>query len=231
MRLDGTCCTLSPMPFDTLLAFQFDGRAALIRVIEQSEYRSLPQAVASLTTFAHPETVAQTQNRNVFRSVRRRQQADVGKFADVPGCDGQVMTDDNRSPAVALEWLHGIRERPDVQVNHVWRRSQDVGAYTSLSNLCLTPVFLAKLTDTDSAIRALLRHRAYDLFAYWPDDTASPTKPAGYDRLVWAEPLPAVVNVERSYRAAMRSKPKDRVVKCARELGWLFSGFAPDPTL
>jgi hypothetical protein len=32
------------------------------------------------------------------------------------------MLDDNRSPAVAFEWLHIIRERPDVQVNHVWQR-------------------------------------------------------------------------------------------------------------
>jgi hypothetical protein len=29
----------------------------------------------------------------------------------------------------------------------------------------------------------------------------------------------------------MRSTPKDRVVVCVRELGWLFSGFAPDQSL
>jgi len=40
-----------------------------------------------------------------------------------------------------------------------------------------------------------------------------------------------VANVEQALRSAMRSKPKDRVVACARELGWLFSGSAPDPTL
>jgi hypothetical protein len=143
---------------------QFDGRAALIRVIEQSDYGTLAQAVASLTVFAQPDTVAQTEGRNVFRSVRRRQQGDVGTFADVAGCDGRVMRDDNRSSAVAFEWAQGIRERPDVQANHVWSRSQDVAAYTSLANLCLTPAFLAKLTDTDESIRTLLRYRAFDLF-------------------------------------------------------------------
>src|SRR5687767_10213482 len=139
-----------------------------MRVIEQSEYRSLPQAVASLTAFAHPDTVAQTNRQNVFRVVRLRQQRDRGTFAEIAGCDGRVMLDDNRAPAVAFEWAHGIRERPDVQANHIWSRSQDVAAYTSLANLCLTPAFLSKLTDTDGMISALLRYRAYDLFGYWP---------------------------------------------------------------
>ena len=147
------------------------------------------------------------------------------------GCDGRVMLDDNRAAAVAFEWAHDIRDRPDVQVNHVWQRSQDVGAYTALANLCLTPAFLAKLTDTDDAIRALLRYRAFALFGYWPADAPSRTKPVDYERLAWAEPLPAVANIEQAFRTAMRSKPKDRVVACARELGWLFSAFAPDPTL
>ena len=82
---------------------------------------------------------------------------DRGTFAEVAGCDGRVMLDDNRAAAVAFEWAHGIRDRPDVQVNHIWQRSQDVGAYTSLANLCLTPAFLSKLTDTDGAIRAMDR--------------------------------------------------------------------------
>jgi hypothetical protein len=106
----------------TLPTFQLNGRYALVSVIEQSEYRSLAQAVASLTALAHPQTVAQTDNRNVFRVILRGQQRDVGTFAEVPSCDGRVMLDDNRSPAVAFEWLHIIRERPDVQVNHVWQR-------------------------------------------------------------------------------------------------------------
>jgi hypothetical protein len=217
--------------FPKLPILKFDGRAALIRVIEQSDYGSLPQAVAALTVFAHPDTVAQTEARNVFRSVRRRQQGDVGTFAEVAGCAGRVMRDDNRSPAVAFEWAHSIRERPDVQVNHLWSRSQDVTAYTSLANLCLTPSFLAKLTDTDESIRTLLRYRAFDLFGYLPPSEGTPAKPAEYDHVLWADPLPPVPNLERVLRAAMSTKRKDRVVACARELGWLFSGFQPDSTL
>jgi hypothetical protein len=40
-----------------------------------------------------------------------------------------------------------------------------------------------------------------------------------------------IANVEQVFRAAMRTGWKDRVMACARELGWLFSGFEPDPTL
>lgn len=176
------------MTLPTLPEFHFNGRAALVCVIEQSEYRSLAQVVASLTVFAHPQTVAQTEGRNVFRVVRRRQQRDVGTFGEVPGCDGRVMLDDNRSPAVAFEWVHGIRERPDVQVNHVWSRSQDVTAYTALANLCLMPAFLAKLTDMDSTISTLLRDRTYDLFGYCPDAAPRPVKPVDYEGLLAPRP-------------------------------------------
>ena len=215
----------------SLREFGFDGRTALAHVIEQSQYGSVVQAVASLTAFTHPQTVAQTGNRNVFRVVRLRQMSERGTFAEVAGCDGRVMLDDNRAPAVAFEWAHGIRERPDVQVNHVWQLSRDVSAYTALPNLCLTPSFLAKLTDTDPTIRNLLRYRAYELFQYWPDATSPPTKPTDYARLTWAEPMPAVANLEQTYRNAMRAKRKDRVVTCARELGWLYSDFRPDRML
>jgi len=214
----------------TLASFRFDGRQVLSHVIAQSEFGSVEQAVASLTAFAHPDTVRQTACRNIFRTVRRRQQADVGKFFELESC-GRVMMDDNRSPAVAFEWAHGIRERPDVQVNHLWARSQDVAAYTSLANLCLTPSFLAKLTDTDEKICALLKYRAFSLYGYSPSDLPAPDKPVSYDAVEWAPTLPAVDDLQSVYRRAVASKRKDRVVVCARELGWLFSGFEPDASL
>jgi hypothetical protein len=52
------------------------------------------------------KVAATSDNRNVFRVIRRRQQRDVGTFAEVPSCGGRVMLGDNRSPAVAFEWLH-----------------------------------------------------------------------------------------------------------------------------
>jgi hypothetical protein len=69
------------------------------------------------------------------------------------------------------------------------------------------------------------------LFGYVPAAENGPVKPAEYDRVQWADPLPPVADLERVLRAAMRTKRKDRVVAGACELGWLFSGFQPDPTL
>lgn len=220
-------------PLSDLRALRFDGREALVRVIEQSAYGSLPQAVASLAAFSNPKTVAQTAGRNMFRVVRARLStlSVRGSYADAKDGAGRVMLDDNRSPAVAFEWSHSIRSRPDVQVNHIWQLSQEVSAYTSLANLCLTPSFLAKLTDTHEETRALLRYRAYDLFGYWPLKEHPPTKPELYDSLQWAEPLPPVSNLEVVLREAMRTKRKDRVVTSARELGWVFSDYKPDPTI
>ncbi len=96
-------------------------------------------------------------------------------------------------------------------------------------NLCVTPAFLAKLTDTDAAVCSLLRYRAYDLYGYCPDGIPTPPCPTGYDGLAWRAPLDAVRDVERRFRLAMATKPRDRTVLAARELGWRFSDFAPDP--
>jgi hypothetical protein len=106
-----------------------------------------------------------------------------------------------------------------------------VRAYTSLANLCMTPAFLAKLTDTDNEIRNLLRFRAYDLHSYVPENVATPTKPDEYDALQWCPPMPAVLDLEQVFRQAMRTKPRDRTTISARELGWYFSEYHPDETL
>ena len=55
--------------------------------------------------------------------------------------------------------------------------------------------------------------------------------PDRYDELEWADPPPAIPDLAAAYRRAMRSKPKDRVVVAARELGWLYSGWQPDASL
>jgi len=88
------------------------------------------------------------------------------------------------------------------------------------------------LTDTDPEIRNLLRYRAYVLFeGFKPLSEPNPPKPNGYDDLVWADPLSEVNNLENNLREAMRTKPRDRTVNSAREIGWYFSEYAPDSSL
>jgi hypothetical protein len=215
--------------------YGLNGSAALRSLLSGSVYGSVPQAVAALTAFTHPSTVAATGNRPVFPVIRASFAAERGRFMEMPGW-GQVMVDDNRAPACAFLWANGFatgsvkRLFGDVQFNHVWSDSRNVQAYTCLANLCVTPSFLAKLTDTDEIIRALIRRRAYDLYGFAPEGEP-PSAPAGYGDIHWCDPLPAVAEVEEAFRRAMGSKAKDRVTRCAREIGWVYSDYRPDPLL
>ena|SRR2546426_9355542 len=213
--------------------FGFDGREVLAWVLKSSPYRSIEQAVASLAIFAHPETVAQTGGANIFRVIRCRNQDERGIFVELPQ-GGRVMLDDNKPPTDALTWAHGIGRSQfrDVQFNHLRAESENVCVYTSLANICMLPAFLSKLTDTDVGVRAALQFRAVELFGeFLRASQRLATKPPNYSELMWADTLPPVANLEVAYRDAMRTKGSDRTTRSARELGWFFSGFQPDPSL
>jgi hypothetical protein len=212
----------------TLRDYSLNGRKALEEILRSSCYGSFLQTVASLTAFSHPQTVAQTTNQNVFRMVRdmkRRSQAD-----DV----NKVVYDDNAGPQmvfIVANKLKSIAGKIDLQLNHIWDGlTQDVRYYTLLSNLCVTPAFLAKLTDHSPEIQALLRFRAYELYTWHPMDKPQPSKPPGYDQLEWAAPLDPVFDLEKEFREHMRTKSKNRVVVSARRYGWFFSDWQPDGT-
>jgi hypothetical protein len=204
----------------TLADFGLNGRAALEAIVAGSQYRTIAQAVASLTMFSHPDTVRQTGGKALFPTIRNQRR--VGQFDEYQGL--RVLLDDNKSPTDAFRWANGLLglRGPDTQFNHVYAASLDIDAYTALPNICMTPAFIAKLTDTSEEVGALLRYRSYDLYAWVPRDTAAPEKPVEYDSLDWAAPLPAIADVKAVLTAAMASKPKDRTVIAARELGWLF---------
>jgi hypothetical protein len=214
-------------------AFQYDGRAALASIIASSEYGSLEQAVAALAVFAHPETVTQTRGLN-FRVVRAGSRAERGTYRELE-LGETVMLDDNSAPTNAFAWVHGLRRQGprlrDVQFNHIWPRSSEVSAYTSLTNVCMMPAFLSKLSDTDPTVCALLRYRAWKLYGHCLVLNTPPEHPLLYDELRWADTLAPVNDVESTYRASMLNKPADRTTRSARELGWLFSEFQPDPRL
>lgn len=231
-----TASAYSP-PLPNFHSFHLNGTQALCDLLDCSRYGSVTQAVASLTAFTHPQTVAATRKMNMFVTIRNM----AGRGVVIDHSEwGRVMQDDNYSPTVAYLWANGLsaprggtikRRLGDVQFNHIWTVSQDVRAYTSLANLCMTPAFLAKLTDTDNEIRNLLRFRAYDLYSYVPENVATPTKPDEYDALQWCPPMSAVPDLEQAFRQAMRTKPRDRTTISARELGWYFSEYHPDATL
>lgn len=197
---------------------ELDGFEALKSLVEASDYGSIQQAIASLTVFSHPETVAQTGAKAIFlivRDLKRR-----GKVAEVNG--RLIGFDDNTSPTEALCWANDWTKRPrDLQFNHVYTRSSDPDCYTNLANICVSPSFLAKLTDTDPYIQSLLRYQAFDLFGWLPIEPQELIRPSNYENLIWAKPLlPRYYVVERLKRQiANRTNRTTRIIK---QTGWLF---------
>ena len=222
--------------------YHFDGRSVLQDILQTSVYETIPQAVASLTKFSHPATVAQTNNCNIFRVIRWSNTGEVDDNGNAIkrggyvayGENGRVMLDDNESPTSAFVWASGsvLKGYKDVQFNHIWAGAKDVTLYTSLANICVAPAFLAKLTDTDKEVCASLQYRAYELYCgFRPRDKPVPAKPKGYNDLAWAPPLPEVDDLEACLRRAVQTKPKNRAVCSIQELGWYFSDFKPEPTV
>jgi hypothetical protein len=223
-----------PTDSKTLASFGYDGRAVLDALIAASPWGSIDQAIASLSVFAHPDVVAATGHRAVFRTVRGRM-ADRGAIID------GVMVDDNASPAAAFEWSTGLKRATtrDLTCCHLYASSNDPDAYTDLRNIFYAPNFIAKLTDSQAGslpeMHALhtLRYRGFVLHGYCgPGSRSRPTKPEHYDSLEWADPVGAgatASGLEAKLRARLADKPKDRITKSVAHCGWVFSRSEPDP--
>lgn len=213
----------------TLFELGFDGRAALKRVLEHSEYGGIGQAIASLTLFAHPDTVRQTGNQAIFPAVRFRPKLEARRQIGRRG-DRAVWLDDNAAPNAVFDMCHGFSRRPrDLQLNHIYPNSSDPDCFSALPNLCRTPSFLAKLTDHDPSASAILRRRSYDLYGWRPAGEAIPAEPDNYSGLVWAPTLAAVPNLEETLARAIAGRQSD-YARIVREIGWCFSNGVPDPT-
>lgn len=209
---------------NTFANFHFDGLKALEAVIAASPYGTVEQAVASLSVFSHPDTVRQTGCRPFVRTVR-----DAARRGQVEERNGVLVgLDDNKSPTDAFLWCNGLKRPREAQFNHIYADSGDPESYTSLANLCVTPSFIAKLTDTDPRVKALLRFRSYDLYGWVPAGLAIPEMPVEYSSLTWALPLPPVVDVKATSHAKMLRRPRDRTVQIVGRIGWVFGKFDAD---
>lgn len=215
----------------TLAEFLFHGKAVLKYCIEKTDYKTIAQAVASLTAFTHPLTVNAINNSNLFQITRSLKER--GKIITLEN-GSQVMSCDNTGPTHAFLWSNGFvgKPGPDITFAHIWSKPHDIKSYTSLANICMIPAFLEKLTDTDVDIKDLLQYRANMLYnGYVPDGEVFPKKPEIYDSILWADPLPAIDNIEQQLRNRLRRKPRSRTTISAVEIGWYFSNYEPDATL
>jgi len=203
-----------------------DGAAALDELVASAGWPSVEAVVAANTVFLHPDTVAQAGSGAVFPVVRDPTRR--GQFGELP--DGRkVLFDDNATPTDVFLWAANRIKGRDVQFNHVWSRPNDPDSYTALWNLCCTPAFLAKTSDSHPGVVAMLRYRSYDLYGVLPKGVGDPQRPDGYDELTWAPMPPSVDELEAVFRARMRSAPLRRASVVARTIGWTFST-GPDPT-
>ena len=204
-----------------------DGAAALDILIQHAGYASIVTAVAEHTIFLDPRTVAQTKGEALFPVIRdmiRRRRFD--RLAD----GRKILLDDNTTPTLTFLWAAGRKKGRDVQFNHVWTGARVPALYTALWNLCATPAFLAKTTDSHPEVRAALQYRAYDLYGRYPPGQR-PDRPSDFDQLRWAPMPDPVDNLEATLRERLKKSPKSPPALAAREIGWLFSGGIPDTSI
>ena len=214
----------------TLLDFKLRGEDALDHSLTHQEYGSLEQAVASLSLFTHPDTVRQAGFSNLFRVVRYRAGQVRGSIVQTKS-GKQLMLCDNTAPTDAFLWANGIERKScsELQFNHVYPGSSCPFLYTNLANIVVTPAFLAKVTDKNKSVKDLLKYRVFDLYnGFCPEGYNKPKKPSLYDSLEWGSSTPALADFEKTLRAEMETKKKNRAVKSAAQIGWYFSGYQPD---
>jgi len=209
----------------TIQELDLDGYEAIKYVLERT-YGSVSQAIAKLTLLSHPETVKQTDNKALFRVIRSFDQR--GKHFEKE----QLMYCDNTSPTLVFRWANWLPNsfgKRHFQFNHIYRLSKAANYYTSLANLCVTPSYIAKLTDSEGlGTAALLRYRSWEQYGFLPEGVATPVKPVDYDKLEWAPFLDPVPNVIKLIESQMLHSPKSTPARSAEKYGWLGTGSTKD---
>jgi len=183
-------------------------------------FGSIEQAVASLSVFSHPQTVQQTNNSALFRIRRYRPTEKRGQVID----EERVVLCDNQSPTSAFLWANNLTRRffEEVQYNHIYQKSDDPRYYTSLANICVTPAFLSKLTDTNPEIKQLLKYRVSTLYNFIPEGEPQPPMPHNYNDITWADCLPSCNDLQPRLIDRLQRNQESRIALSVEHFGWLF---------
>ena len=205
----------------TLADYNFDGEKALFDIIKNSNYKTIENAIASLTVFTNPRIVAQTKNKAIFRIRRAKSGEKRGSII----WDENVVVDDNTSPTTTFLLANKIpkSKTKNVQFNHIYPipKPQNVTYYTSLANICMTPTFLAKLTDSNKNVIQLLRYRAFELYkGFVPAGFDVPIKPEGYENLKWAPSPEGIEDVYDCFCKKIERCPQSAIAKSVKAFGF-----------
>jgi hypothetical protein len=68
-----------------------------------------------------------------------------------------------------------------------------------------------------------------EIYGCWPAGEERPTEPPGYRDLTWAASPEPLEDLEAELRACLAQAPASPPARAAREIGWLFSVWKPDP--
>lgn len=138
--------------------------------------------------------------------------------------DRKLVLCDNTSCQDAFLWTHSMqyKQLKDVQFNHVYSINEP-DYYTSLANICVTPVFLAKLTDTHSDIKEILKYHVWTVYGFVPNGMPPPQKPLIYDVLEWAPFMPVVNDLPVILTKRLEKRKKTRAAVSVQNFGWIFS--------
>lgn len=205
----------------TLKDYKYNGESALSSLLLKSEYRSIEQAIASLTIFTDPETVEQTKNKGLFRIRRYKAGERRGEIIE----NERIVTCDNDSPTRTFLWANGLSRSTysEIQFNHIYQNSSDPDLYTSLANICVTPAFLSKLTDKNEKVKNLLKYRIRELYNFRPEGHPEPSQPDNYSHLIWAPFPPAIGNLKDCVNEKLETNARSRIALSVHEFGWLYS--------
>jgi len=206
----------------------FSGKPTLREVLEKS-YGSVCQAVASMTVFP-PNAIVDRLTGAVCNAVRiSKQHVLSGKKCrdTILLADGRlVMLDENCIPDGIFKFCFKPtssraikRDNAYTQLNHIYRCAGLGPEYfANLANLCITPNFVAKLTDEDSEVKLMLKFRAFQLYGFNPEAIDFSSIPSEFFELKWFEvPLLNQANFDE-FRLKFEAK-KDKDFAKAKECG------------
>ncbi len=164
-----------------------------------NQFGSIEQAIAQNTIFP-PVEIAELQTWKLFPAVRNTSKFDgdrgsvsnfnvEAKFIEQYDNkkDIKVILDDNAIPHhLFCSCFKAERIVKSTTLNHIYKSANNGPYYHSnLQNLCLTPFYLAKLTDADAGIKKLLRYRIQAKYGFAPEGKIE--TPANYDDLMWLD--------------------------------------------
>jgi hypothetical protein len=200
------------------------------RLLLEAGYSDPTSAIAAHVVHLHPDTVEQAGRAAVLPTARSSSRR--GRIDLTP--DGRrIMLDDHRTSTWVFLRAARLPPSGELRVRHAWTDAENPDLHTALWNLHGVPTILLDALRGEEWNRTAqtLRYRAFELYGRRPRGEPKPTKPKGYKRMCFADPLPAVTDLEGDLRSALGASSRTLVAEAVRELGWCFSGFRPDPAV